>query len=175
MKISDFVTNSAITFTAVATGLLVAWGFSGANKTTVQGVVKLDGQAVPWADVVFVSADPETAPIAVKANSEGQYQLNDVLPSGPYRIIARGTAAKPNAVLGNRADELDEYQQQMLQAAQLQKSESAKAIPESYGTVATSPLQTEIVDGETVEFNLQLTTGSKRLADGKQNQTTTVR
>lgn len=175
MKISDFVTNSVITLTAVAAGLFVAWGFSGRNTTTVQGVVKLDGQAVPWADVVFVSDDPNVAPVAVKADQAGQYQVNAVLPSGPYRILTRGTAAKPNAVLGARADELDEYQQQMLQAAQLQKPESAKAIPKSYGTVATSPLQTEIVDGESVEFHLQLTTGSKQLADGKQNQSTTVR
>ncbi|MEP3478087.1 MAG: hypothetical protein ABJZ55_02455 [Fuerstiella sp.] len=175
MKISDFVTNTAIALTAVTAGLLVAWGFSGTNTTTVQGVVKLDGQTVPWADVVFVSADPDTPPMAVKANAEGQYQLHAVLPSGPYRIVARGTAVDESLAADPRADELDEYQRQMMMSAQRKRSKSAKAIPESYGAVATSPLQTDIVDGQTVEFNLQLSSSPRQLANGQKNQPTTMR
>lgn len=174
MKISDFVTNSAVIFTAIAAGFLVAWSFSGASKTTVQGVVQLDGQTVPWADVVFVSEDPAVEPIAVKANNEGQYTLNAVLPSGPYRVITRGTASDGTAAI-SRADELDEYQQQMVLTSKQQQSKSAKAIPESYGTIESSPLQTQIVDGESIQFNLQLTTGSEQLANGKANQSTTIR
>lgn len=175
MKISDFVTNTAITFTAVTAGLFVAWAVSGSSKTAVKGVVSLDGQAVPWADVVFVSEDSTVEPIAVKANREGQYRLNAELPPGPYRILTQGTAANSNLAQSDRADELDEYQLQMLQTSQVKKSKSAKAIPKSYATVATTPLTTEIVDGETVEFDLQLSTKSDQLADGTQNQSTTVR
>lgn len=175
MKISDFVTNSAIIFTLVAAGVLVAWGFSGTKTTTVQGVVKLDGQAVPWADVVFVSTDSDTPPVAVKANSEGQYQLNTVLPSGPYQIVARGTAVDESLADDPRTDELDEYQRQMVMSLKRVKAKSAKSIPESYGTIATSPLQTEIVDGQSIEFNLQLTSSPKRLANGKQNHPATMR
>lgn len=172
---SNFITNTAITLTAVAAGLLVAWGVSGSGKTTVQGVVQLDGQAVPWADVVFVSEDPAVDPVAVKANQEGQYQLNTVLPSGPYRVITRGTASDGTPVATHRADELDDYQQQMMLTSRLQQSKSAKAIPDLYGTVATSPLQAQIVDGESIEFDLQLTTKPEKLADRQGNQSTAVR
>lgn len=175
MKISNFVTNCAITFTVVTTVFCVVWAISGSHSTTIQGVVQLDGQAVPWADVVFIPEDPTKDSIAVKADRDGQYQLNDTVPSGAYRVVARGTASDGFHKNMSRMDELDEYQQQMVMELKLQQMNSAKRIPKSYGTAATSPLRTNVVEGEVTDFHLKLTTSGKQVATGKTNQSTTVR
>ena len=175
MKISNFVTNCAITFTVVTTVFCVVWAISGSHSTTIQGVVQLDGQAVPWADVVFIPEDPTKDSIAVKADRDGQYQLNDTVPSGAYRVVARGTASDGLHKDMSRMDELDEYQQQMVMELKLQQMNSAKRIPKSYGTAATSPLRTNVVEGEVTDFHLKLTTSGKQVATGKTNQSTTVR
>ena len=75
----------------------------------------------------------------------------------------------------SRMDELDEYQQQMVMELKLQQMNSAKRIPKSYGTAATSPLRTNVVEGEVTDFHLKLTTSGKQVATGKTNQSTTVR
>lgn len=172
---SNLVTNLTITVTAVAAGLLFAWSISGSGHATVQGTVHLDGQAVPWADVVFVSEDSSVEPIAVKTNENGQYQVTSELPPGSYRVIARGIVANEAVQAGPRSDELDDYQSQMVMSAHQNNSTNSKTIPESYGALETSGLRTAIADGESVEFDLQLESDSPQVAAEKATQFSSVR
>lgn len=172
---SNLVINLAITGTAIAAGLMVAWGVSGADRATVQGTVQLDGQAVPWADVVFVSEDSSVEPIAVKANQNGQYEVTGDLPAGSYLVMTRGTASIKDENVGDRADELDEYQRQMFLTSKQKAAKPSTSIPASYGDVNSTPLRTEIVEGTSIDFDLHLQSENKQLADRKSNQSTTVR
>lgn len=176
MKISNsnLVINCAITGTAIVAGLLVAQGISGLSGTTVQGTVQLDGTTVPLANIVFIAEDSSVDPIAVKADQNGLYEVSTNLPAGPYRVIAKGTASTAESHFGDRNDELDDYQRQMITSRQ-QAREGIATIPESYGAIETSPLRIEIVDGTPLRFDLDLKSNNMQLADRERSKSSIVR
>jgi len=134
-------------------------GSSGPPVYPVSGVVKLNGQPVVGADIVFALKDGQGSSFG-RTNASGEYQLttrksNDGAPAGDYLVSISKADEAPAADSASIPQDSPNYNPYVGKAAPA-KPKAKTGIPAQYGDSKTSGLTARVAEEKnTIDFDLK--------------------